>query len=329
MKRPLTPLMLIALGFAFGCTGKPKNGDDTGGLDFEGDDAGECTDGADNDRDGLFDCDDDDCAASPDCANVDTADSETDTHDTGDTDIDSDTETGDTDSGDTDSDSGDSGGRANASLFGTVVAYDGAIAVGIEVQACETTCFTTETDGSGAFGFTGMEAGDYKVDVVGEAAAGKDYGRMRVQAVVGDSDTWTAPGALFMPQMVGPVSITSSGSYAFGDATWTVDPATLTIPFGYDADDFSVGVVQGYDIAAFWSVTPALAVAFGPFGTTVSGAFDLSVSTSLSAGTYTVYSVNGSGALEGPVGTASANGVTLTADGVSPTLLTWLFFVPA
>ena len=29
---------------------------------FEGDDAGECNDGADNDRDGLFDCDDPDCA---------------------------------------------------------------------------------------------------------------------------------------------------------------------------------------------------------------------------------------------------------------------------
>ena len=32
---------------------------------FEGDDAGECNDGADNDRDGLFDCDDPDCAGSP------------------------------------------------------------------------------------------------------------------------------------------------------------------------------------------------------------------------------------------------------------------------
>lgn len=35
--------------------------------DFEGDDPGECSDGADNDRDGAFDCDDKDCAASPDC----------------------------------------------------------------------------------------------------------------------------------------------------------------------------------------------------------------------------------------------------------------------
>jgi hypothetical protein len=34
---------------------------------FEGDDAGECEDGADNDRDGLFDCDDPDCANAPVC----------------------------------------------------------------------------------------------------------------------------------------------------------------------------------------------------------------------------------------------------------------------
>lgn len=34
----------------------------------EGDAAGECTDGADNDRDGAFDCDDEDCAGSTDCA---------------------------------------------------------------------------------------------------------------------------------------------------------------------------------------------------------------------------------------------------------------------
>lgn len=34
---------------------------------FEGDQAGECSDGADNDRDGLFDCDDPNCAGSPSC----------------------------------------------------------------------------------------------------------------------------------------------------------------------------------------------------------------------------------------------------------------------
>ena len=36
---------------------------------YEGD-GGECTDGADNDLDGLFDCNDEGCAGSPDCENV-------------------------------------------------------------------------------------------------------------------------------------------------------------------------------------------------------------------------------------------------------------------
>ena len=35
--------------------------------EYEGDEPGECSDGADNDRDGLFDCDDPGCAGSPDC----------------------------------------------------------------------------------------------------------------------------------------------------------------------------------------------------------------------------------------------------------------------
>ena len=33
----------------------------------EGDDPGECSDAADNDEDGLYDCDDPDCAGAPEC----------------------------------------------------------------------------------------------------------------------------------------------------------------------------------------------------------------------------------------------------------------------
>lgn len=58
---------------------------------YEGDDAGECSDGADNDRDGGFDCDDSDCALSPDCS--DEADTDTDTDTDSDTDTDTDTDT--------------------------------------------------------------------------------------------------------------------------------------------------------------------------------------------------------------------------------------------
>jgi hypothetical protein len=48
----------------------PSDDDDTA-PDYEGDDPGECSDGADNDQDGLFDCDDPNCSGSPDCAGDD------------------------------------------------------------------------------------------------------------------------------------------------------------------------------------------------------------------------------------------------------------------
>ncbi len=43
------------------------SGPTSAGDDYEGDDPGECTDRADNDKDGKFDCDDPGCAGSPDC----------------------------------------------------------------------------------------------------------------------------------------------------------------------------------------------------------------------------------------------------------------------
>lgn len=61
-----------------GCGGASSDDDDDeddapadtgvdGPADAEGARAGECSDGADNDRDGLFDCDDPDCAGAPEC----------------------------------------------------------------------------------------------------------------------------------------------------------------------------------------------------------------------------------------------------------------------
>ena len=46
-----------------GCPG----GDDMTPTEIEGDEAGECSDGADNDQDDAFDCDDSGCNGSPDC----------------------------------------------------------------------------------------------------------------------------------------------------------------------------------------------------------------------------------------------------------------------
>ena len=40
-------------------------------AEYEGDVAGECADGADNDQDGAWDCNDPDCAGAPECAGDD------------------------------------------------------------------------------------------------------------------------------------------------------------------------------------------------------------------------------------------------------------------
>jgi len=44
----------------------------------EGRTAGDCSDAADNDGDGIFDCDDDGCAASPECGSQDSGDTDAD-----------------------------------------------------------------------------------------------------------------------------------------------------------------------------------------------------------------------------------------------------------
>ena len=72
LARPLG--VLVLLGTIAGCG------------PYEGDDAGECEDGADNDRDGAFDCDDPDCDTAPSCAGGDDDDLGDDDDDNGDDD---------------------------------------------------------------------------------------------------------------------------------------------------------------------------------------------------------------------------------------------------
>jgi len=83
--------------------------------DTEGDEAGECSDGVDNDQDGTTDCDDEGCATATDCAGDDdddagdeddAGDDDTGDDDTGDDDA-GDDDTGDDDAGDDDDDTGD------------------------------------------------------------------------------------------------------------------------------------------------------------------------------------------------------------------------------
>ncbi len=64
--------------------------DDPNAILYEGDDPGECSDGADNDRDGAFDCDDFECENAPVCNGVPEADADTDADADSDTDADAD-----------------------------------------------------------------------------------------------------------------------------------------------------------------------------------------------------------------------------------------------
>jgi len=65
--RTAPTLLLVLLAAGFGSLGCQD--------DVEGKNPGECSDGADNDQDGLFDCKDPDCAGAPSCASTTTSSS--------------------------------------------------------------------------------------------------------------------------------------------------------------------------------------------------------------------------------------------------------------
>ena len=66
-------LSLIGLGFILGACGGPAETD----LPEEGSEVGDCSDGIDNDEDGVSDCDDFGCAESVDCEGTDTGEADT------------------------------------------------------------------------------------------------------------------------------------------------------------------------------------------------------------------------------------------------------------
>jgi len=89
MELKLSTLLMILLVLLLplsGCVGEDEKEDEE--VDdseqikeevlFEGDDIGECSDGADNDRDGMFDCDDPNCAGAPVCKLDDNQNNQTD-----------------------------------------------------------------------------------------------------------------------------------------------------------------------------------------------------------------------------------------------------------
>lgn len=211
--------MLLALALLTACSPVPA---------AEGTQPGDCTDRADNDGDGEFDCRDDGCAPSPDCtdeADADTdsdADSDSDSDSDSDTDADSDTDSdadadsdADSDSdadGDTDSDT-DTGADADADADG-VTAADGDCNdadASVHPGAADTVGDTTDQNCDGADG----------VDSDGDGFAAPDSGGTDCD----DADASVFPGA-------------SDAAYDSVDADCAGDS-------DYDADG------DGYDIVSF------------------------------------------------------------------------------
>ena len=63
--------LMLAIPLAVGCGDDGGDDKPSDAESFEGSEPGDCTDLADNDMDGLFDCDDDGCAGSPECEESD------------------------------------------------------------------------------------------------------------------------------------------------------------------------------------------------------------------------------------------------------------------
>ena len=116
--------MLLLLASLAGCSDHVS---DTGVRLPEGRTAGDCSDGADNDGDGLFDCNDPGCSGSPDCVPADT---DTGTNTDTDTGIDTDTDrdSGSDSNGDT---ATDTGGDTDTNSFVDYLTSYGATMVAI------------------------------------------------------------------------------------------------------------------------------------------------------------------------------------------------------
>ena len=71
MQKTLLIVLLTIPFLMFGCPSGGDDDDDTTPAEIEGDEAGECDDGVDNDQDGLTDCDDDGCENATDCTGDD------------------------------------------------------------------------------------------------------------------------------------------------------------------------------------------------------------------------------------------------------------------
>ncbi len=195
----------------------------------EGDDPGECTDGADNDSDGYFDCADNDCWGSPDCLE-------------GEVDADADADADSDTDGDADADS-DADSDADADADTDVGTYDGAYSGGSVEYSLE---WDYEFETSGL------------KDCLEEYAGSVDSQVSATGLMVTYEGTWEEVS--FNCSTESPVWRNNNGSayhsFVFSDADGTLDAwfVSKSPPSGQDNDG------NGYDDAieksgASWWIT--------------------------------------------------------------------------
>ena len=223
---PTKMLPLVVLFFVLGCGDKVPTEPER----IEGAEPGDCTDLADNDSDGLFDCDDDGCATSPECDEAHTdadADAGTGANDTADP-SDSDSGSG-SDTGTMTDDTGtvtDDTGDTDEFTEDTATTPDG--------DADDDTGSTTDT-GSAADG-EDPDAADCPIDMVSPVTPSGD----------GATDFFYRDPIVFSVDAYDPdasISVTHDGDAIAGEVTWTdsldtiqfIPTSPLTPASPYDA----------------------------------------------------------------------------------------------
>ena len=238
---------------------------------------------------------------------------------------------------DTDTDTDTDTDPRTAEISGSVIYQDGTPAADFPMQVCSLVCRYTSTDAAGNFSQAGLEAAKFKVDAVGAEIEAANLGNGLVGVTLAEAEVFAIQPAIVVPAVEGPVLSNKNASrqtYAVGRVSLTFAGTDLELPFGAaDRDtgafDLYAGVLEGAEIPAFWSVTPAFAVTLLPWAVRPAGPMDIGLTgLSVADGSYSVYALSEYGEVEGPLGTVEVAGGAGTASAVQLSSWTWVLFVP-